>query len=222
MAGSSALKIIPQEDFPGTKRVSFPTVEQETGRPWRTEQINGVVYNMATPLYQHSKIARILFSKIYNYLKGKPCEVSYSDIELDIETKKKSNDGFVVHAGDYVVPDLMIYCDKDALRGGRYYGVPKFVVEVVSRSTMMRDTRDKSRIYEKLGVSEYWVVNPYGVIDILYLVNGEYQHKATLAAEYDDYDEKCKDITLCTPDTKITLRDFPEISFLYGEIFQKE
>lgn len=40
--------------------------------------------------------------------------------------------------------------------------VPQFVMEVASRSTYERDRYEKPAIYERLGVEEYWLVEPTG------------------------------------------------------------
>ena len=42
---------------------------------------------------------------------------------------------------------------------------PDFVMEVLSRSTWRRDIGDKKTIYEKMGVKEFWLVDPVGVLD---------------------------------------------------------
>ena len=39
-------------------------------------------------------------------------------------------------------------------------GVPELVVEIGSPSTRKRDETIKRRLYERSGVSEYWVVDP--------------------------------------------------------------
>lgn len=39
-------------------------------------------------------------------------------------------------------------------------GSPDAAVEVVSRDSVSRDYIDKKRIYEKSGVSEYWIIDP--------------------------------------------------------------
>ena len=55
-------------------------------------------------------------------------------------------------------------------------GGPDVAVEVVSRDSRTRDYRDKRRIYEESGVSEYWLVDPIkGRADFLVLEAGKYQ-----------------------------------------------
>jgi Uma2 family endonuclease len=44
---------------------------------------------------------------------------------------------------------------------GRYWqGAPDLVIEILSPSTEARDRDTKFRVYERYGVSEYWLVNP--------------------------------------------------------------
>ena len=39
-------------------------------------------------------------------------------------------------------------------------GAPELVIEIASKSTRKRDETIKRRLYERDGVSEYWVVDP--------------------------------------------------------------
>lgn len=32
---------------------------------------------------------------------------------------------------DYVIPDVMVACDRKHLKGGSYFGVPKFIAETL-------------------------------------------------------------------------------------------
>lgn len=59
---------------------------------------------------------------------------------------------------------------------GRFYRiVPDFVVEILSPSTSRRDRNEKRRIYEKNGISEYWIVDPpRRRVDALRLDAGKY------------------------------------------------
>ena len=40
---------------------------------------------------------------------------------------------------DYVIPDVMIICDRKYLKGSAYMGTPKFIVETLSPATALRD-----------------------------------------------------------------------------------
>ena len=50
-------------------------------------------------------------------------------------------------------------------------GVPELVVEIASPGTRPRDKTIKRRLYERAGVSEYWVVDPE--IDVIRLYRRE-------------------------------------------------
>jgi Uma2 family endonuclease len=49
---------------------------------------------------------------------------------------------------------------KEVLTAANVQGVPELVIEIGSPSTRKRDETIKRRLYEREGVSEYWVVDP--------------------------------------------------------------
>jgi Uma2 family endonuclease len=64
---------------------------------------------------------------------------------------------------DVVEPDLLFVSDERATRimtAKNVQGAPDLVVEVGSPSTRRRDEKLKQQLYERFGVSEYWVVDP--------------------------------------------------------------
>ncbi len=54
-------------------------------------------------------------------------------------------------------------------------GAPDLVIEILSPSTLKRDRRDKSLVYAKYGIPEYWVVDPeHAALEIYELDQGKY------------------------------------------------
>jgi Uma2 family endonuclease len=54
-------------------------------------------------------------------------------------------------------------------------GVPNLLIEVVSKGTITRDREEKFEIYQKYGVSEYWLVFPeQECIEVFTLENSWY------------------------------------------------
>ena len=59
--------------------------------------------------------------------------------------------------------------------------VPDLILEVVSWRSVTRDTVEKPKLYERLGVAEFWLVDPHRLTDARdglrgsYLVDGRYQ-----------------------------------------------
>jgi len=69
----------------------------------------------------------------------------------------------VFSAFDVVEPDLLYMSHERAreiLTEANVQGVPELVVEIASKSTRKRDETIKRRLYQRTGVSEYWVVDP--------------------------------------------------------------
>ena len=58
---------------------------------------------------------------------------------------------------------------------GYIHGVPDLLIEIISASSVSRDTVEKYKIYEKYGVSEYWIVFPeLKVVEVFVLKDGKY------------------------------------------------
>ena len=172
----------------------------------KQEKMNGVVYDMSpAPNYRHGIINGNIYNVVKTGLKGSLCLVFMEN--LDFKYHPEVND-------DYVVPDVMIVCDRKYLKGGSYTGVPKFIVETLSPSTAKKDKTEKKDEYEKAGVEEYWIVSPQGSVEIYYLEDGHYVLINSYILENDEEDEHYN------AETVISLRGFPHIKMTLGEIFE--
>jgi Uma2 family endonuclease len=77
---------------------------------------------------------------------------------------------------DIVEPDLLYLSTgrvQQVLTEQHVTGAPEIVVEIASKETRKRDETIKRRLYERCGVSEYWVVDPLLDVVRVYLRNGE-------------------------------------------------
>ncbi len=172
----------------------------------KDEKINGVIYNMSpAPGYKHGIINGNIYRIIGNGLRNSLCLAFMEN--LDFRYHPDEND-------DYVCPDVMVICDRKHLKGGSYGGVPKFIVETLSPSTAKRDKAEKKDIYEKAGVEEYWIVSPQGFVEIYYLEDGRYVLEQSYMLQKDKEDEHYN------AETEITLKAFPHINMMLGEIFE--
>lgn len=177
--------------------------------PLIMEQINGEVYALANATYRHSDVVYNIRDNIKDKIGTLKCKVYCENLGIRYNTNASDEKC----KKDEVVPDVMIVCDRSKLKGGCYYGVPKFVAEVASPSTAARDRTLKMRIYQNLGVSEYWLVKPQGSLEIYYLKNGNYElfDDLVFCNDNDDDDYNANKI--------ITLREFPNVSMTLGDIF---
>ncbi|MHB1653489.1 MAG: Uma2 family endonuclease [Desulfitobacteriaceae bacterium] len=124
----------------------------------RWEIIDGVPFMQAAPTWQHQALLRELLTQFNNYLKGKLCQVFSSPFDLRLpETNEKDEETTFV-----VQPDIVVVCDKEGLKGTGYYGTPTLVIEISSPSTARSDKVWKFNRYEKVGIKEYWIVEPDG------------------------------------------------------------
>ena len=116
------------------------------------EIIEGEKFMSPSPSRTHMYIMTNLFIKFHYYL-----------IQHNI-FGRVFTDNMDIHLpdGNLVKPDLSIVCNIEFLkRGATVYGTPDFVAEILSRSTMYRDITTKKNLYEKNGVKEYWIINPW-------------------------------------------------------------
>lgn len=88
-----------------------------------------------------------------------------------------TGDNFDVHLpdGSLLKPDFMfvsaanekLFVDQ---KQNTLHGVPDMVAEIFSRSTMKRDVGIKKDIYERNGVKEYWMIDPWRESVSVYLL----------------------------------------------------
>jgi prevent-host-death family protein len=119
----------------------------------RYEYIDGEVYLLASPTYDHQSIIMEMSNQMYQWFKGKKCRALTAPFDV---TLIKEDDKNVVQ------PDIIVICDTENVNEkGRYMGVPSLVAEVLSESTRRKDMIKKLDLYLQSGVREYWVVNPF-------------------------------------------------------------
>jgi Uma2 family endonuclease len=118
----------------------------------RHELIDGEHYVTPSPNPRHQRILRELSLAIGNYLRTNPIgEVFFAPLDV------------VMSEHDVVEPDLLYLSRERAaqvLVPENVRGAPELVVEVGSKGTRKRDETTKRALYERAGVTEYWVVDP--------------------------------------------------------------
>ena len=139
-ASSTAVKLT-YDDF-----VHFP----DDGK--RHELIDGEHYVTPSPNTRHQRISRNLLLLIGNWLEHHPIgEVFQAPYDV------------VFSEFDVIEPDLLYLSNERAaqvLTPLHAKGAPELVVEIGSKGTRKRDDTIKRRLYERAGVSEYWLVDP--------------------------------------------------------------
>ena len=118
----------------------------------RCELIDGVRIMMSAPSRRHQKIISNLHYLLYGLLKGKSCEVYAApfDVRLNADTLDDT----------VVQPDILVICDSEKLDDAGCKGAPDFIIEILSPSTSSHDRHLKFDLYRRVGVREYWIVEP--------------------------------------------------------------
>ena len=126
----------------------------------RWELIEGVAYNMlSAPNRRHQAIVGLIYYRIRTFLEGKPCKVYVSPFDVLLPELGEEDDGDV---SNVVEPDVVVFCDLVRLKAYGARGAPDLAVEVLSPSTHIKDLREKFDLYQRMGVREYWVIDPAG------------------------------------------------------------
>lgn len=117
----------------------------------RTELIDGVLYDMASPRLSHQRVIMDIYNQFYECMKLHPseCQVYMSPADVCLDRDEYT----------MLVPDLFIVCARDKLTEKNVQGAPDFVMEVLSPSTSASDKFIKLRKYCEAGVREYWIVD---------------------------------------------------------------
>lgn len=82
---------------------------------------------------------------------------------------------------DIVEPDLVVILkqNEQIIAPSRILGIPDLIVEVLSPSNANHDLDRKRSLYERVGVPEYWIVDPaQRAVTQLVLKNGRYEEVA--------------------------------------------
>jgi Uma2 family endonuclease len=145
----------------------------------RHELIDGEHYVTPSPNLQHQRILGNLYTVIRAHLKAQPIgEVFFAPLDV------------VISDIDVVEPDLLYVSRERAaevLIPQHVRGVPNLVVEIASKSTRRRDETIKRALYERAGVSEYWVVDPeIDVVRVYRLVGEAFERPVELRRDAGD------------------------------------
>jgi Uma2 family endonuclease len=137
--------------------------------PQRYQLFNGEVFQMASPSVTHQALLMELGTQFNIFLRGKPCQVFASPLDVRLFPEEDNSDDTVLQ------PDLLVVCDKDKLGKGSVNGAPDLVVEIVSPSNTHSELFRKFQYHLEAGVREYWVIDPETKMVMVHIYdNGHY------------------------------------------------
>ena len=129
---------------------------------WRfqeyVELIKGrVLRKMSAPTSEHQQIVSNLHGIIWGYLRRQQCQVFTSPFDVRLLRSTGNGDAQIKTV---VQPDLSVICDLSKIDKRGCLGTPDWVIEIVSPSSLVLDTRTKFDLYAENGVREYWIAYP--------------------------------------------------------------
>jgi Uma2 family endonuclease len=145
----------------------------EDGR--RHEIIDGEHYVVPSPITKHQAISRRLEFALVKYLEQNRIGTVF-DAPYDV----------VLSELDVVQPDILYIANEHSaiITEKNVQGAPDLVIEIISESTRHTDEITKRKLYERSGVSEYWVVDPVvDTVKIYRLIDRGYQRVAEVSNE---------------------------------------
>ncbi|HEX3043712.1 MAG TPA: type II toxin-antitoxin system prevent-host-death family antitoxin [Bacillota bacterium] len=144
-------------EYQTTRRISYEEyMTLVNSSDQRYELIDGEIYLMASPSFNHQIVVTEIAGQFYNYFKGKRCRslTAPLDVKLFGFATKFEEDPNVVQ------PDVIVVCDEEKVNAAnKYEGIPTLIVEVLSPSTKGKDMVTKLNLYMKSGVREYWIID---------------------------------------------------------------
>lgn len=148
----------------------------------RWEIIDGVPYMRAVPSTVHQVILMELSRQIANHLRDKSCKVYPAPFSVRLTKGDEISDEDIKKV---VEPDITIVCDKSKVDEKGCNGAPDMIIEIISPSSVKTDRLIKFNMYEKVGVKEYWIVEPEVKIVSVFVLqeNGRYGRQEVYSEE---------------------------------------
>lgn len=118
----------------------------------RREIIDGELFVTSSPTPRHQRLVWRLGLSIGTHLEAHPEQGEGFASPLDV----------ILTPHDVVEPDVLIVLGGQVgiLTDKNIQGAPGIVAEVFSPSTRRRDRTAKQRLFDRVGVLEYWMVDP--------------------------------------------------------------
>jgi Uma2 family endonuclease len=120
----------------------------------RHELIDGEHFVTPSPFIRHQELLKRLSYAVESHLRANPDQGQMFFAPLDC----------VLTSHDVVEPDLLVVTEDqlEILTDEHVQGVPALVVEILSAGSRRLDGRLKRDVYDRVGVREFWIVDPAG------------------------------------------------------------
>jgi Uma2 family endonuclease len=126
------------------------------------EFTDGVLEPLPMPTNTHQLLLKFLFLALHAYLEPRQGIVQFAVLRLRLRP------------GKFREPDLLALLDVgDERCQDRFWTGADLLAEVVSNDKPSRDLVQKKREYAQAGIPEYWIVDPFRELVIVYRLQGK-------------------------------------------------
>lgn len=134
----------------------------------RVELIDNERYELPMPTVTHQSASANLQFALHSFVRGQKLGHVFS-APLDVVLGE--DESLVLQ------PDLLVVLAENSAILKKYvYGAPDLVVEIISPSSVVRDSVIKKDLYEAHGVREYWLLDPANrAIEVFFLETNRYR-----------------------------------------------
>lgn len=133
----------------------------------RYEIIKGELIIVPAPSLYHQRLSREIEMAFIQYVEHHDLgEVFDAPVDVILDDKNT------------VQPDIVFVATENShiLQYKGIFGAPDLIVEIISPSSLYRDTHQKKELYERFGVKEYWIVDMGNTaIEVFSLENQTYE-----------------------------------------------
>ena len=134
---------------------------------YKYELIDGVVVMSPSPTPRHQAVAMEIVGQLYMYLRDHP--VGHILAETDVQLGEGPNGRDLVYRPELV----FIATERWPEMRDRLVGPPDVGVEIISPTSRRMDTETKRNDYERIGVREYWLLDPERNAMTFYRLEGD-------------------------------------------------
>jgi Uma2 family endonuclease len=143
----------------------------------KSELIGGEIVAMAGASDKHNLISSNLFGEVWSRLKNSSCRIFSSDMR--VKAKK----------GSYYYPDLVVVCGDRKYEDSKKDSLlnPKVIIEILSKSTKLKDRNEKLDSYTALeSLTDYILISQDEMRIEHFIKNGEKEWKVRFLTEKSD------------------------------------
>jgi Uma2 family endonuclease len=107
------------------------------------ELIKGKIFKQAAaPRVNHQRVSGKVFSKLFQYLENKSCEVFAAPFDVRLPVKSKKNEDITT----VVQPDICVICDPEKIDELGCIGAPDLIIVILSPGTNKKEIQNKFEV----------------------------------------------------------------------------